>query len=286
MSRYGFHPISGGEVLSVPHRAARPNAFGAASVERCPFCTGNESDTPPTTLQVPASGAWEVRVFPNLYPLTDASVAGVHDVIVETPDHLQRPATFSVDRIATLLDVYASRFDDNADAAYALLFKNEGAAAGQSLEHAHSQFIALRELPETVASRSHAEVCAMCEDAEDAALMVGANDAATLIAQSASRLPYELAIAAREHGAPVSSFLREASLPHLFRDALRSVSLISSSFNVLIERVSGRHTHAAISLIPRLTTIAGFELATNVLINVIDPAAAAARYRELLESSE
>ncbi len=38
-------------------------------VETCPFCTGNESMTPPQIAVYPASGPWSIRIVENLYPL-------------------------------------------------------------------------------------------------------------------------------------------------------------------------------------------------------------------------
>ena len=64
------HPITGEPILFAPERASRPRAFaGDESTDRCPFCPGNETDTPPT---IAAAGEpWRVRVFANKFPATE-----------------------------------------------------------------------------------------------------------------------------------------------------------------------------------------------------------------------
>jgi galactose-1-phosphate uridylyltransferase len=74
------HPITGEPIVFAPHRASRPHAFGGDQTERCPFCAGHESDTPPT---LSATGdPWRVRAFTNKYPALDGA-----EVIVESPEH-------------------------------------------------------------------------------------------------------------------------------------------------------------------------------------------------------
>src|SRR5262249_5910486 len=73
------NPITGEARILAPDREQRPNAW-RDGIDRCPFCPGHESDTPP---EIWRDGTpWRVRVFPNKYPAT-----GRHEVIVETPDH-------------------------------------------------------------------------------------------------------------------------------------------------------------------------------------------------------
>jgi UDPglucose--hexose-1-phosphate uridylyltransferase len=155
MSRYVIHPITTLETLIVPSRASRPNAFGRSETTRCPFCPGHESDTPPTIEVSPDEGEWKVRVFPNLYPITSDTLAGTHEVIVDTRSHDQRPHQLAERELELLIGVWADRFETSRQHghAYAVLFKNDGAAAGQSLEHPHTQFIGLDTLPESIWKR-------------------------------------------------------------------------------------------------------------------------------------
>ena len=66
-------------IILAPDRNARPNDF-ALDIEQgdtmplCPFCIGNEADTPPPILELGRDlnreGNWMVRVFANKYPAT------------------------------------------------------------------------------------------------------------------------------------------------------------------------------------------------------------------------
>ncbi|HEX8154095.1 MAG TPA: hypothetical protein VF698_13260, partial [Thermoanaerobaculia bacterium] len=80
MTEVRRNAISGEPVLFAPGRAGRPNAFGARSDDACPFCPGNESQTPPTLAAI--GEPWQARAFPNKYPAIDG-----HEVIVESPRH-------------------------------------------------------------------------------------------------------------------------------------------------------------------------------------------------------
>ena len=68
----------------------------------CPFCPGNEDQTPPEILRDPPGPDWRVRVVPNMYAALsgDGSAGrsgepmfrqmpgiGSHEVVIETPRH-------------------------------------------------------------------------------------------------------------------------------------------------------------------------------------------------------
>jgi galactose-1-phosphate uridylyltransferase len=117
------HVITGEPILFAPERAARPGAFtGDASAEqRCPFCPGYESDTPPEIARVADGDRWLARVFPNKYP----AVAGA-EVIVEAPEHHARFE--GIEHGADVVRLYVDRYRAHNDP-YVALFKNEGAHA-------------------------------------------------------------------------------------------------------------------------------------------------------------
>ena len=108
---------------------------------------------------------WTVRVVPNKFPALGIegklnrqaegmfdrmNGVGAHEVIIETPDHTASLATLPPKRIEDVLWTFRDRILDlkkDRRFKYILLFKNHGEAAGASLEHAHSQLIALPILP-------------------------------------------------------------------------------------------------------------------------------------------
>ena len=65
-------------VIIATERAKRPEELAThrpfqqmlALDEKCPFCPGNESKTPPEVMRYPTNGGpWQVRVIPNKFPV-------------------------------------------------------------------------------------------------------------------------------------------------------------------------------------------------------------------------
>src|SRR5205814_6292164 len=89
--------LTGDRVILAPARALRPDTFRVqaeplpASVASCPFCTGNEHDTPPEVARrgagEPDTPGWTLRVVPNKYPIVGEGVAGAHEVVIFSPAH-------------------------------------------------------------------------------------------------------------------------------------------------------------------------------------------------------
>ncbi len=138
-------------------------------VDRCPFCTGNETMTPPTVAAAPDDKHWEVRVVENLYPvLGDDSTSsnlvfglqqaidgyGRHEVIIDHQEHGIAVHEMSEQHIFLLTGMYRDRiralYAADERIQYVLIFKNFGPAAGASIPHTHSQVIAMPVVPENV----------------------------------------------------------------------------------------------------------------------------------------
>lgn len=66
---------------------------------------------------------------------------------------------------------------------------------------------------------------------------------------------------------------------HLSRTAV-SIERLSASYNWLLMNFNDDAAHWYVQAMPRLTTIAGFELGSGMMIDIIDPAAAAERLRD------
>ncbi len=163
-------------VLVATARGMRPKKAEApaprdtrAHVETCPFCTGNEHMTPPAILTSPASGAWEVRIVENLYPVLDDDVSnpnfnfglqqtidgyGRHEVVIDHANHGIALHEMSATHLHLMLQAFQTRmkqlYQSNERLKYVLLFKNFGPAAGGSIPHTHSQIIATPVVPHNV----------------------------------------------------------------------------------------------------------------------------------------
>jgi UDPglucose--hexose-1-phosphate uridylyltransferase len=141
----------------------------------CPFCPGNEEETPPEISRSPGDPEWCVRVMPNLFaalgsapsearaaangggatngagPNVDGELfaeipgAGSHEVIVESPRHDARLDELEETEVARVVEMWRSRYRsliDRPEIRAVVVFKNFGPLAGTSLAHTHSQVIA------------------------------------------------------------------------------------------------------------------------------------------------
>ncbi len=185
MPEVRYNPLTGDQVVVAPERATRPNApRPQGSREQhltfdpsCPFCPGNERQTPPELFRhpaIPESGPdWSMRVVPNKYPAFPADAGtvatgsgspfehaepavGRHEVIIETPVHNRDLMALDDAAMLEVMRVYRARYaaaaaDDRVR--HILIFRNFGKMANASLEHPHSQFVGLPFVPPRVAGR-------------------------------------------------------------------------------------------------------------------------------------
>src|SRR3972149_3393522 len=171
-------PITGRWVIISTDRGKRPSEFEFTQPPSksgfCPFCQGNESNPPPEILAYRKNGGgpntpgWHVRVVPNKYPALKVegqinregdgvydkmNGVGAHEVIIESPGHKDTLSTISASQFEEVLWSYRDRIIDlkkDSRLRYILIFKNHGEAAGATLEHSHSQLIALPIIPKRV----------------------------------------------------------------------------------------------------------------------------------------
>jgi UDPglucose--hexose-1-phosphate uridylyltransferase len=160
-------PIVGRWVIISTERGKRPAPARNEPLPDgpCPFCEGNEQDTPHEILAYrdrasrPDGRGWRVRVVPNKYPALQVegdlqkrgdgiydrmNGVGAHEVILECPAHETSMTRLSEENIREVLWVYRDRLVDlkkDPRLVYGMVFKNSGAAAGATLEHSHSQLI-------------------------------------------------------------------------------------------------------------------------------------------------
>jgi UDPglucose--hexose-1-phosphate uridylyltransferase len=267
-----IHPLTGERVLFAPERAARRSAFGDVSEERCPFCPGHESDTPPELTRT--GDPWRVRVFPNKYPPVEGA-----EVIVESPRH---DALFhEVPDPEAVVRTYVERIRHHAGAEYVALFKNEGARSGASIPHLHSQVVPLPFLPPRVERelRGFASACPLCAPVGHVI-----QETATLawLAPEASAFAYQQWIVPKRHVSDITRFDDEElrDLATLLRQASRA-SHARGAYNWTFQNFL-RHgeAHFYVDVTPRLAVIAGLELGTGTFVEIIDPAAAARAMRQ------
>lgn len=326
-------PILGDWVMLAPERAGRPfdheNAQASAALDRCPFCKGNERATPNAVMTVVDQNApddWAVRIVPNRFPAVlsvpavtaasgcptsdvfeQAPAAGHHEVIIESPSHEQAMRDVSEDQFVRVVRAWRDRLavvSREEGIAHTMIFKNEGAAAGASIEHVHSQLLATSFVPSQIdaeldAGQKYFEQTGklawsdMLErELSEGTRIIAATEQFVLLCPFASRIPGEMRLYPLKPS-PGFEFEPDTSLQSfasLLRNALRCLHDVfpDAPFNLGIHTAPPRdarspcyHWHLAIT--PRLTGIAGFEIGAGSWINVIAPEDAASRYRQSID---
>src|SRR5262245_56949671 len=160
------NPITGHSVIMAENRGTRPREITLEPVVRdqgaCPFCEGHEHLTPGEVLARRDSDSkadgpgWQVRVIPNKFPAITSngnSSTGLftHEVVIESPRHLINTAELDDRQCAEVIAVYGERILQLGEAypqSSAMIFKNNGPAAGATLAHLHSQLV-VSSLPTT-----------------------------------------------------------------------------------------------------------------------------------------
>lgn len=169
-------------VILATERLKRPDEFRSSRDARhepghaatCPFCPGNEAQTPAEVFAIRAdgdsgNGAWRVRAFQNkfaaLTPEGEArrqmqdcffvqmQGAGHHEVIVETPLHNRFLHDMTAGEVEWILRAYRERYTalrQDRRTKLILIFKNHGESAGTSLAHPHSQLVAMPVVPANI----------------------------------------------------------------------------------------------------------------------------------------
>jgi len=303
---------------------AGPEAFEVAehtrSGGRCPFCYGNEAMTPPEIYAVRPPGSapngvgWQLRVVANKFPALKiegdlnrrgigvfdlCNGVGAHEVIIETPHHERQLSDLAVEELAHLITAFKIRSLDlrgDRRLRYTLIFKNFGLSAGASLEHAHSQLIALPIVPKRVQEElkgaeryfEFRERCVYCDmlhqDLEEDERVVCENRSYLAACPFMSGFPFEIWILPKEHRADFAQIGPEAisDFARILKDTLRRMRLALSnpSYNFIIhtapiEPREREEYHWHLELIPKLTKIAGFEWGTGFYINPTSPERAA-----------
>ena len=305
MSRLRLNPLTGRWVTISAERAARPSALAprslpveATPVDPCPFCPGHEEATPPAIEAYGPEDAWQVRVVPNRYPafsgtepmvvrnlgpvFSEASASGVHEVLVLTPAHDASWADLDDRQAGAVMAALRDRVEDHATTPgirYTQAIVNHGREAGASLDHPHAQLLGIPFVPQELAEEENAfrrfvGGCLLCTTLE-----------AEVEAGHRSVVEDDLVLPrAHEGHLDQAKPADVAAVGRVLADVLRRLRSVVGevAYNVVFHGQPVRHEslyHWHAHVFPRLTTRAGFEQGTGVLINVVPPERAAADLR-------
>ena len=336
MPRLRYDEIHKLWVIFAPDRSQRPTDYAKPPtpeiVGECPFCPGNERQTPPEKYSLrrndskPDTPGWDIRVVPNKFPALveseekglvesdfEKSIGGfgVHEVIVDTPEHSADIPDMPLNQIAGMLKTYRMRLrelesDDRFE--YIQIFRNFGYNAGETFSHPHSQLITLPVIPSIVLTEIEAgfahfnrkQSCLFCDtikhEIDSSARVIVRNDKFLVFAPYASRLPFEICVMPVRHSYNFSDISDDEalSLAEALKNSLTSLQNVTGGvdYNILIHSLTHTYVkenrspeavyHWHFEILPRLTKAAGFEIGTGFGINSVLPESAAGILRENL----
>ncbi|PYV23373.1 MAG: galactose-1-phosphate uridylyltransferase [Acidobacteria bacterium] len=305
--------------------------FGWPDLGACPLCPGQEHLCLPNLYQHPqANPNWQVRVVPHPCPVyqVDGDVQrrgeglydkmralGAHEVVIEHPDHNLPLSQQSDESVAQVLRAFASRVGDlkkDRRFRYVTVFRNQGAMAGQDLEHPHSQITATPFIPRRVGYELRSaqryfqlkERCLFCDilrqEMTQKTRTVEWDDLFLTFCPFASRVPYETWVMPLHHHASfeehLTSWDQQLCLGRCLKSILRRLESVASSYHLVLhtspnlgakfERAGNWQTvredyHWHCEILPVIPSKSKSYSLKEVYYNSLTPEAAAEALREL-----
>lgn len=272
-------------VILAAERSKRPSdaeAVLAPSKARCPFCAGSEGMTPPEVYRIgdgPANGVgWRVRVVPNLYPITDT-----HEVIIHSPDHTKDIEELSVEQVSSILTVYRDRYRTHVNDGHVIIFCNHGQHAGASLTHPHSQLV-------VVPGQINLDALSR----EPIANVVSEDHATVTYCPEFSQWPFEMWLVPSKGEGMRFGDTQDVLLPAVAQSLQKALQRVAAIYadpdlvHIHNGNPFGYNFYIAhgvnwfIRITPRFVHRAGFELGTGLNVNIMDPALAAEKLRNIV----
>jgi UDPglucose--hexose-1-phosphate uridylyltransferase len=318
-------PIVGRWVIVDTDHPAKPEDFhyeqNILKGGVCPFCYGNEGMTPPEIDcfreqgTAPNTPGWQVRVVANKFPALQiegdldrrplgfydmSNGVGAHEVIIESPYHAKDIPDLLPEEIENYIKLCCRRAVDLAKDKrfkYLMFFRNYGPAAGASLEHAHTQVVALPMVPKNVAEEingaksyfDYRERCIFCDiirqEIQEKERVILENKYFLSFCPFVSRFPFEIWIIPKKHSGYFRTMGDEEIrfLAEILKETIAKVKNIfpNLSYNYILHvaPINGdtdvEYYHWHIEFMPKLTQVAGFEWGTGFYIDPITPEVAA-----------
>lgn len=240
---------------------------------------------------------------------------GTHEVIIESPEHEKGIPDLPLEDVKTIVDTYALRLQELKKKdwyRYILLFKNHGKRAGASLSHPHSQIIATPIVPQLMRhelQRARAyyekkERCLLCDvmvmEIQSGKRIIEETEEFVAFAPYASRFPFEITIMPKKHAHDFADICDEQrrEFARILKSTLYRLKKLLGDppYNLVLHNSPNPiprpgkpgywatlqyDYHWRVSIIPRLTTVAGFEWGTGFYINPMPPEDAARYLKEV-----
>jgi len=272
----------------------------------CPFCPGHEGDSSDETFRIGSKEKWQTRSIYNKFPALSPkeklerhndgiyhsiSGYGVAEVIIESPKHNLNIALMSDEEVENIIKTYKSRYlalQNKEGIEAVIIFRNNGPGAGTSLEHPHSQLIATPIVPPQIRNRVESAMgffdvtgkCIFCsvleQELADRKRMVSENGTFVSFVPYAGAAPFITWIFPKRH---ISSFgdiddTEVKGLASILKSTISKLyyGLNNPDFNYTIRSIPVKedgkaYFHWYLTIVPRITLPAGFEVGSGIFIN-------------------
>jgi len=268
----------------------------------------------------PGTPGWWIRVIPNKFPalIPVGNVkrmqadeffrymdgVGSHEVVIESPDHDKSMALMDQKQVEEIFLAYKERYSAlKRDSRYEmiLIFKNHGREAGTSIKHPHSQIVAAPITPNHIRhyieeamryfdDNGECVYCKILEKELSKERLIMETDNFVSFVPYAARSPFEMWVMPKKHYSSYEriSAMDTKELGYVMRHTLAKLykGLNDPAYNFMIlsapcheEDLEYFHWH--IQIVPRVASVAGFEMGSGIYINTVIPEEAAKFLREI-----
>lgn len=244
-------------IVSSPRRAKRPDiAKGVEPV--CPFCYGNEGKEKESYRVGGKDGEanWQIRVVPNKFPF-----APIHEIVIHSPDHHKNFDELPLSQNELILKTYRQRYQEHHDKGQVYIFHNHGEAGGESLPHPHSQIVVIPDFVKL-------DITPLSEPKN-----FQETEHLKIFCPEASEWPDEVWIMPKKSDKYYSE-IEDEEIKDLAKALYRLIQIFDLRhgnefpYNFYIAPFKGWY----LRIVPRIKTLGGFEVGTNVSVNTQDPA--------------
>lgn len=232
---------------------------------------------------------------------------GNHEVLIESPKHNLTIATMEQENVLDVLKAYQIRLGSLMDLEHVesvILFRNHGTRAGASLIHPHSQIIALPIIPRDVIARMNESIrfheehreCIFCRvmksEMDDGSRVIIDGKHFVVFVPYAAYSPFSMWIYPKRHCSSFCDVTHEelVELSSVLRQALRKLyfGLNDPDYNYIIRSSPKGYQNSAffhwyLTIVPRMTRTAGFELGSGMYINPTIPEENAAYLKSVVD---
>ncbi len=239
---------------------------------------------------------------------TYAKGLGAHEIIVETPLHNLRADQYTIDLYRIYLRTIISRIKDlknDTRLKYIQVFKNHGLKAGATLKHPHSQIIATAFIPEKIDIQINRcreyyikngrslLLDTVNEELRAKKRIIYENDTFVAFTPYASSFAFEIMISPKIqiHSLEAINTTEKIDLARTLKSVFSALYGLLGEFdyNIVFNNAPAVREHPRIDyfhhiqrfftfnikIVPRIYTIAGYELSSGLEINPVTPESAA-----------